>query len=106
MVFVVDSDPRRRETEMLARLARLLTATLDVENVGGQLADVLLSLFGVQSSSLRLLAPDRSVVVLACAGRSRGYFDPGYVTPPGQGVVGRAVGAGQPVQTADLLGES
>ena len=96
---------RTREAELLARAARLFTESRVLEDVGRRIGELLLVFFGVQSSSLRLLAPDRSVVVIAWAGRSAQFFAAGHVTPPGQGMVGRAVTTRQSVQTPDLLAD-
>ncbi|HEV8472752.1 MAG TPA: GAF domain-containing protein [Methylomirabilota bacterium] len=94
---------RRTEAEELARLARSLTETLDVAAVVERMADSVLPLFHAQSSVVRLLEPDGSLVALALGGRAREAFEIGHVVPPGVGVLGRAVSEGHAVSSTDLL---
>jgi GAF domain-containing protein len=93
---------RRHEAEELARLAQTLTESLDVADVVGRTVESVMPLFGAQSSVLRLMQPDGSLVALALGGRSREGIDPGHVLPPGTGVLGRAAAEGRPVWTADV----
>ena len=94
---------RRQEAEQLARLAQTLTESLDVSDVVGRTVESVLPLFGAQSSVLRLMQPDGSLVALAIGGRSRDGLEPGHVLRPGHGVLGRAVTEGRPVWSSDLL---
>ena len=94
---------RRQEAEQLARLAQTLTESLDVSDVVGRTVESVLPLFGAQSSVLRLMQPDGSLVALAIGGRSRDGLEPGHVLRPGQGVLGRAVAEGRPVWSPDIL---
>jgi GAF domain-containing protein len=93
---------RRQEAEELARLAQTLTESLDVSDVVGRTVESVIPLFRAQSSTLRLMQPDGSLVALALGGTSRDGFEPGHVLPPGRGVLGRAVVEGRAVWTADI----
>jgi GAF domain-containing protein len=94
---------RRHEAEELARLAQTLTQSLDVSDVVGRTVESVLPLFRARSSILRLLQPDGSLVALALGGQSREHFEPGHVTPPGTGVLGRAVAEGRAIAVSDIL---
>ncbi len=94
---------RRYEAEELARLAQTLTESLDVSDVVGRTVESVLPLFGAQSSVVRLLQPDGSLVALALGGRSREYYQPGHVLPPGTGVLARAAAEGRAVSSTDVL---
>jgi GAF domain-containing protein/CheY-like chemotaxis protein len=96
---------RQREAEELARLARGLTESLDVSDVVGRTVESVIQLFGAQSSTLRLMQPDGSLVALALGGTSREGFEPGHVLPPGKGILGRAVEEARAVWTADIFAD-
>jgi GAF domain-containing protein/CheY-like chemotaxis protein len=96
---------RQREAEELAGLARGLTESLDVSDVVGRTVESVIPLFGAQSSTLRLMQPDGSLVALALGGTSREGFEPGHVLLPGRGVLGRAVADGRAVWTADIFAD-
>src|SRR5438552_852035 len=101
-----ESAQRRAEAEELARLARTLTESLDVSEVVERTVESVLPLFRAQSSVVRLLQPDGSLAALALGGRTRAYFQPGHVLPPGVGVLGRAVAEGRAIATADALADA
>jgi GAF domain-containing protein/CheY-like chemotaxis protein len=96
---------RRQAAEELARLAQTLTESLDVSDVVGRTVESVLPLFGTQSSTLRLMQPDGSLVALALGGTSRQGFEPGHVLAPGRGMLGRAVVEGRAVWSADIFTE-
>jgi PAS domain S-box-containing protein len=100
-----ETERRRREAEQLACVARLVTETLDVTAVGERIVQSVLSLFDVQSSGLRLLQPDGSLLAIAWGGPTRDHFEPGHVLPPGIGIVSRVVAEGRPVWSLDQLNE-
>ncbi|MGH7278331.1 MAG: GAF domain-containing protein, partial [Candidatus Rokuibacteriota bacterium] len=101
-----EEDRRRREAEELAHVARTLTESLDVAAVGERVVQSVLTLFSVQSSGLRLIRPDGSLIGIAQAGSSRAHFEPGTVVPAGVGLAGRAVSEGRTLWSSDVLGES
>ncbi len=97
---------RRREAEELARLARMLTESLDAADVGERIVESSLQLLGGQFSVLRLLQPDGTLKLIASKGDPRvlGRLLP--VIPSGAGVVGRAAASGAPAWSADVLADA
>jgi PAS domain S-box-containing protein len=95
----------RRNADELTRVARTLTESLDVSEVAQRIADSILPLFAAQSSVVRLLQPDGSLACMAIAGKWLQNFKPGYLLPPGVGLVGRAVAERRPLWTSDILNE-
>jgi GAF domain-containing protein/CheY-like chemotaxis protein len=93
---------RRHEAEELARLAQRLTESLDVSDVVERTVESVVGLFGAQSSVLRLLQSDGSLVALGVWGRAREAMEPGHILPAGTGVLGRAVTEGRVVWSADV----
>jgi PAS domain S-box-containing protein len=99
--FYEETDRRRREAEELAGLARVLTESLDVSELGERIVQRVLPLFAVQSSGLRLLQPDGSLVAIAWGGPAHKDFPPGHVLPPGTGLVGQVIAEGRPIWSQD-----
>ena len=95
----------RRNADELGRVARRLTESLDVSEVAERIAESILPLFEAQSSVVRLLQPDGSLACVAIAGKWLENFKPGYLLPPGVGLVGRAVAEGRALWTRDILDE-
>ncbi|HEY7363664.1 MAG TPA: GAF domain-containing protein [Methylomirabilota bacterium] len=93
---------RRREAEELARLARMLTESLDAD-VGERIVESALVLLGGSFSILRLLQPDGALKLIAAKGDAQTIGVLPDVAPPGWGVVGRAVAEGAPVWTSNIL---
>jgi PAS domain S-box-containing protein len=100
-----DRERLRRHADELARVARLLTESLDVSEVAERIAESILTLFEAQSSVVRLLQPDGSLACVAIAGKWLENFKPGYLLPPGVGLVGRAVAERRALWTMDILTE-
>jgi len=96
---------QKQEAEELARVARIVTESLDVEAVGHRIVESVLSLFPALDVVLWRLAPDGSLVSVARSGSAARYFDPHAVLPPGIGLAGRAVTARQPTWTRDVLAD-
>jgi GAF domain-containing protein/anti-sigma regulatory factor (Ser/Thr protein kinase) len=96
---------RRREAEELARIARVLTESLDVQTVGERIVESVLPLFGVLSSGLYRLEADGSLRAVASGGRAREHFAVDEVFPAG-GIMGRTVAAGAAVWCRDVLTET
>src|SRR5438132_675669 len=94
---------RRHEAEELARVARLLTESLDVATAADRIAETVLLLLRVPASVLRLLQADGSLLTIGSAGRTRDAFEPGHLLPPGVGIAGKAIVEGRPV-IGDPLG--
>jgi PAS domain S-box-containing protein len=95
----------RRHADELGRAARRLAESLDISEVAERIAQSILPLFHAQSSVVRLLQPDGSLACAAIAGKWLDNFKPGYLLPPGVGLVGRAVAEGRALWTSDILEE-
>ena len=95
----------RRHADELARVSRRLTESLDIGEVAERIAECILPLFQAQSSVVRLLLPDGSLACVAIAGKWLENFKPGYILPPGVGLVGRAVTERRALWTRDILDE-
>lgn len=100
-----ETEHRRQQAEELARIARLLTESLDVTALAARIVETVLPLVDVHSSVLRLMQPDGSLVAIAVGGRARDQFQPGHVLPRGVGAVGRSAAEGRPV-CRDVLDET
>ena len=98
----VEATGRRREAEELARVARSLTGSLDVVDVGRRIVDGVCPLLGVVFSRLRLKDPDGSLRALAWSGDAPDDLGRDHPLPAGAGVAGRAVLEGRPVWSADF----
>jgi GAF domain-containing protein/ActR/RegA family two-component response regulator len=101
-----ESERRRRTAEHLADLGRLLSQSLDPEEVGQRIVESVRVLFGVMRCALYGAPPGaENLVVLGCSN------DPGLgaafgrdlVFPRGIGVVGLAVSERRLVMTPDLM---
>jgi GAF domain-containing protein/ActR/RegA family two-component response regulator len=100
-----DAEQRRREAEELARMARVLTETLDVATVGDRIVESVRAMFGVDSAGLRVLEPDGSLVAVAWRGSATAFFAPGHRQPAASGLLGRALAEGRPLWSRDLLAD-
>ena len=94
---------RRREAEELAQVARMLTESLDVSEVADRVVRSVLPIFGVDAAGLRLMRADGNLEAIAWAGSAIGFFQPGHVLGPGDGLVARAVREGRAVFTRDVF---
>jgi signal transduction histidine kinase/ActR/RegA family two-component response regulator len=96
---------RRREAEELARLARMLTETLDAEDVGERIVQSALDLLGGRFSVLRLLQADGTLKLIAAKGEPAVLERLLPAVPAGSGVVGRVVAQGAPLWSADVFAD-
>jgi PAS domain S-box-containing protein len=98
------SETRRRAAESLAAVARLVTESLDPEEVARRVADSACTLLKAQHAALYRIEPATGdLVLLALAGDVGPGIAPGLVLPAGAGVVGLAVKERRPVTTANVL---
>ena len=95
----------RRHADELVRVSRRLTESIDIGEVAERIAESILPLFQAQSSVVRLLLPDGSLACMAIAGKWLENFKPGYILPPGVGLVGRSVIERRALWTRDILDE-
>ena len=96
---------RRDVAEVLTRLARELTASLEVERIAALLARGILELVKVQRAAVLRYEPDDSTLrVIAVAGVAA---EPAtdFVLRAGEGVAGRAIAERKIVMTPDILAD-
>jgi PAS domain S-box-containing protein len=94
---------RRHEAEELARLARMLTESLDAADVGERIVESALGLLSGTFSVLRLLQPDGTLKLIAGKGDSETIGVLPAVAPARWGMTGRAVAEGKPVWSTNVL---
>lgn len=95
----------RREAEELARLARMLTESLDAIDVSQRIAESALGLMGARFAVVRMLQPDRSLKLLAARGDAGAVARTLPVLSPGTGTMGRAVAEARACWSADDLAD-
>jgi signal transduction histidine kinase/integral membrane sensor domain MASE1 len=101
-----EAEERRRFAEELAAIARSYTETHSVADVGTRVVEVVLGLFGVHASSLRLLAADGSLIGIAFGGAMKTVFGVGHVLAGGNASVsGLAVAQGAAAWTDDAFAD-
>lgn len=100
-----DATRRRDEAEALARVARVLTESLDVSVVGQRVVETVQDILGTKTVVLRLLEPDGSLRAVASGGMLRNELRADDVAPPGMGIGVPAVVSGLPVQSRDPLND-
>ena len=92
---------RRREAEALARVGAALAEQLDVSAVAAQIGQSVRELLSARTGVLRLLEPDGSLRGIAFEGASRQNFEPGHVSPAGDGLGPLAIATGGTVRIPD-----
>jgi PAS domain S-box-containing protein len=101
-----EAEQRRTFAEQIARLARVMNATLDAGAAGERVVDSALALFRANACILRLATPEGALVGIAFAGAAKRAFAPGHTIPGGAASVsGLAMMAGAPVWTDDVFGD-
>jgi GAF domain-containing protein/CheY-like chemotaxis protein len=100
-----ETERRRCEAEELARVARSLTETLDMQPIGDRIVSSIRALFGVKGATLRLLQPDGSFLWLASCGEVFSQGIAGNAVPAGKGMTDRAVNEGRPIWSANILND-
>jgi signal transduction histidine kinase/ActR/RegA family two-component response regulator len=93
---------QRQAAEELARVAGLVSETLDLVTVGERIVGGVLGLLDVESSALRLLGPGGALTAVALGGRAKAYAGSRAVVPLGVGLIGSAAAEGRPMWTADF----
>jgi GAF domain-containing protein len=97
---------REREAEELARIARVLGASLEVADVGERIVESVLPLFEGRSSGLYALENDGSFRGVAWGGEARERYTVEQRFPAGDGVIGWVVAHNAPVANADVLADA
>ena len=99
-----ESEARRQAAEALAQVGRLVTQSLDVEEVGQRIADSLRDLQHARFALLYRLDPDSGASrVLAVSGGMGGVLGRLEVLPPGVGLVGLTVRERKLLVTPNVL---
>jgi PAS domain S-box-containing protein len=99
-----ESERRRRAAESLADVERLLSQSLDPEEVGQRIVESIRGLFGAVSASLLRLAPvSGDFAVLAESGEMNAVFGKRMHLAGTTGIVRLAVRKRQPVSSASFL---
>jgi signal transduction histidine kinase/DNA-binding response OmpR family regulator len=96
---------RQREAEDLARMARMLTESLEAADVGPRIVDSALTLMGARFSVLRLLLPDGSLRLATWRGEAQEIGEAAPVTTAGTGMAGPVVTEGRAVWSPDVLAD-
>ena len=96
---------RRRVAESLADVGRLITQSLDPDEVGQRITDSVRSLFGAPLSIFYRLNPASGELVRLAVSGEAAAFDWNQVLPPAAGSSGVAVRERRPVVTPDLLSD-
>jgi GAF domain-containing protein len=97
-----ESERRRRAAESLAETARLITQSLDAEELGRRVTHSLRTLLGGHAAALFRRDPDSDqLVTVAVSGD--GVLQPGMVLPGEVGATGLAVRERRPVMIPDLI---
>ncbi len=100
-----EAQRRRDVAEVLARLGRELTATLEVERIAALLARGITELVPVRSAAVFCYElADGTLHAIAASGVDADVMG-GLVLPPGEGVVGRAVAERKIVVSTDVLND-
>jgi len=100
------AERRRQAAESLTEVGRLVSQSLDPEEVAERIAESVVRLFDAKASGVFRLEPGSgSLVGLAVCGDHGPTGDETLVYPRGTGVIGLAVGRRQPVVTPNLLAD-
>ncbi len=92
---------RKWEAEVLAGVGRLVTESLDADEVAGRIADSLRALLGGLSSALVRVEPVSGALIGRHTSADGAGFDLAFAA--GTGAMGRAVSTRRPVATTNLL---
>jgi signal transduction histidine kinase/CheY-like chemotaxis protein len=100
------ADRRRRAAEALAEVTRLMSQSLDVDEVGQRIVDSVRGLFDAVSAVLyRWDTELKDLTALSLSGDWSPVLDH-IVFPAGTGITAVAVGQRRPVATADVLSDA
>jgi PAS domain S-box-containing protein len=106
--FLRDITERKQSEERtaeLARLARALTESLDMDTVTDRVVTSVVAVFKARAAFISLVEADGFLCGVALAGNPLNEFQRAYRSPPGVGMAGRAVAERRAVWTSDVLNE-
>ena len=96
----------QRAAAALARVSQAFTETPDVSAVGRQIVEKVAPVFDAVSANLRLLGPDGSLRTVARHSASATPALAADLLPPGMGIAGATVSAGEPLQSPNVPEDS
>jgi len=94
-----------KTAEALAKVGRLVTASLELDEVAHRITTALCRLLGAGAASLWRLAPETGELVLISAAGTAMDMERGFRLPPGMGTSGLAVIERRTVTSADFLSD-
>jgi two-component system NtrC family sensor kinase len=100
-----DAQRGRDVAEVLARLGRELTGTLDVERIAALVSRGLVDLMGVQGAAVSRHEPEDGTLHVLASHGPVAWMLSGVVLQPGEGIAGRAVAERKVIVTPDALRE-
>ncbi len=100
------SENARRLAQDLAELSRLLSQTLDIEQVAQATANGIQQRLGVLASCVYHREPDTGDLIVMASSNPSGGFEWALVLPRGTGVAGLAAEEHAPVSTLDALNDA
>jgi PAS domain S-box-containing protein len=98
-----DAEDRRREAELLAELARAVTASLDLDTVLGRVTSAACELCGGDLARIALWDAARSGMVFRYTVGARVRDHDHVLLVPGKGLAGHVLATGRPVRTDNVL---
>jgi len=102
-----EAERRHRAAAGLAETGRLITQSLDSQEIAQRIADSLRALLGGQYTALfQMKADSEDLVAMAVSGDDGPTFAPHMVLPRGTGIAAVAVRERQAVATRDVLADS
>ena len=100
-----EAQHRRDVAEVLARLGRELTGTLETERIAALVTRGIVDLLGVRASAVFRFDPDKGTLHEIASHGPSAFVIRGIVVKVGDGIVGRAVADRKVLVTADVLRE-
>lgn len=97
---------RQREAETLAEVGRIISQSLEPQEVQRRIVDSLRAILGTHNCVLFRHEPESGdLVAVAFSGGAGDSFDPTLTLPRGSGMAGLALRERQPVATTDILAD-
>ncbi len=100
-----EAQRRRDVAEVLARVGRELTGTLEAERIAALVTRGIVDLLGVQGAAVFSFEPEAGTLHEIASHGPASFIVRGAVLPPGEGIAGRAVAERKVVVTPDVLRE-
>ena len=98
-----EAEERRREAELLAAVARVVNASLDLDTVLGRVTAAAKDLCNADLARIALWDADREGMVFRYTVGTRAGAHDHVLLIPGKGLAGEVLATGRPVRTASVL---